>query len=78
MAELFPGQWRAFGVGFSVSATFFWASIFTAAASPAFARIGALYYLVFIGMTSVMAVVVYFGFPNVSRIAPIAHSRLKD
>jgi hypothetical protein len=44
----------------------FWGCIFTGAAGPAFANIGALYYVVFIALTSVMALVVIFFFPDVS------------
>jgi hypothetical protein len=64
--ELFPGEWRALGVSTSIAAVFWWSIFFTAAASPAFANIGALYYLVFISMTTVMVVIVILYFPNVS------------
>jgi hypothetical protein len=73
--ELFPGEWRALGISVSISAVFWWSIFFTAAASPAFANIGALYYLVFISMTTVMAVIVAFVFPDVSFSILILQSR---
>jgi hypothetical protein len=65
-SELYPGEYRAIGVSVSLSPVLFWGCIFTGAAGPAFANIGALYYVVFIALTSVMALVVIFFFPDVS------------
>jgi hypothetical protein len=64
-SELYPGEYRAIGVSVSLSPVLLWGCIFTGAAGPAFASIGALYYVVFIALTTVMAVVVIFFFPDV-------------
>ena len=69
-SELYPGEYRAIGVSVSLSPVLFWGCIFTGAAGPAFASIGALYYVVFIALTSVMALVVIFFFPDVSLCYP--------
>ncbi|OAL28312.1 hypothetical protein AYO22_03018 [Fonsecaea multimorphosa] len=63
-SELFPGEWRALGVSTSITAVFFWGCIFTAVASPAFANIGPLYYIVFISCSTLMIFVAGFFFPE--------------
>jgi hypothetical protein len=69
-SELFPGEWRAYGVSTSLSAILFWCAIFTAAAGPAFDNIGAYYYVVFIILSAIMTCVVAFWFPDVSYTTP--------
>jgi hypothetical protein len=64
--ELFPSDWRAEGVSFSTIAVPLWSILFTSVASPAFAHIGAKYYIVFASLSAVMVFVVYFLFPEVS------------
>lgn len=44
-SEVFPGAWRASGVAFSMSAVFFWSTLFTGVAAPAFANIGWYLYI---------------------------------
>lgn len=66
-SELFPGEWRAWGVGWSLSAVLWGGMIFTAAAPSALDHIGALYYIVFIVLTAIQVVVIILYFPNVSH-----------
>lgn len=65
-SELYPGEWRAAGVATSVSAVLWGCLIFTAAAPAALANIGALYYVVFIALTTVQLFIVILVFPDVS------------
>lgn len=64
-AEIFPTPVRAKGLSVSVSGLFFATIIFTTAAPTAFADIGWKYYLIFIGLTSIITVYAYFTFPEV-------------
>ncbi|KAJ9637394.1 hypothetical protein H2204_004818 [Knufia peltigerae] len=63
-SELYPGEWRAAGVATSVSAVLWGCLIFTAAAPAALANIGALYYVVFIALTTVQLFIVILVFPD--------------
>lgn len=64
-SELFPGEWRAFGVSTSISISFLGQLIFTVAAPTALRTIGAYFYVVFIGLTAVQLVIAILLFPNV-------------
>lgn len=64
-SEIFPTPVRAKGLSISVSGLFFATIIFTTAAPTAFANIGWKFYLVFIGLTSIIIVYAYFTFPEV-------------
>ncbi|KAJ9608743.1 hypothetical protein H2200_006514 [Cladophialophora chaetospira] len=63
-SELFPTEWRAWGVANSLSAVLWGCMIFTAAAPSALDHIGALYYVVFICLTAVQIVLVLAFFPD--------------
>lgn len=65
-SELFPGQWRAWGVSTSISISFVGQLIFVAAAPTALRTIGALFYVVFIVLTAIQIVIAIFYFPDVS------------
>lgn len=67
-SELYPGEWRALGVSTSLSAILWGCLIFTAAAPQALATIGALYYVVFIVLTTIQFFIVVFFFPDVSLL----------
>ena len=67
-AEIFPTPLRAKGLAVSVSGLFVATIIFLQAAPTAFAAIGWQYYIVFIAVTFVMTLVVYFYFPEVSNV----------
>lgn len=64
-AEIFPTPLRAKGLAISCSGLFFATIIFTTAAPTAFAKIGWKYYLVFVILTAVNIVIIYFWFPEV-------------
>jgi hypothetical protein len=64
-SELFPGEWRSFGVSTSIAISFLGQLIFTAAAPTALKTTGAYFYVVFIGLTAVQFVIAWFLFPNV-------------
>ncbi|OCK80946.1 general substrate transporter [Lepidopterella palustris CBS 459.81] len=63
-SEIFPSQWRESGVAFSMSGMFVWAIVFTAVASPAFANIGAKFYIVFACTSVAMIIIVALFFPE--------------
>ncbi|KAK4501065.1 hypothetical protein PRZ48_006871 [Zasmidium cellare] len=63
-SELFPGEWRAFGVSTSISISFIGQLIFTVAAPTALQSIGAYFYVVFIGLTALQFVIAILVFPN--------------
>ena len=64
-SELFPGEWRAFGVSTSISISFIGQLIFTVAAPTALRTTGAYFYVVFIGLTAIQFVIALVFFPNV-------------
>lgn len=64
-SELFPSEWRAFGVSTSISISFFGQLIFTAAAPTALRTMGAYFYVIFIGLTALQFVIAILYFPNV-------------
>ncbi|RBA14937.1 hypothetical protein FPRO05_13153 [Fusarium proliferatum] len=68
-SEIFPTPVRAKGLSISVSGLFFATIIFTTAAPTAFANIGWKFYLVFIGLTSIIIVYAYFTFPETSKMS---------
>lgn len=63
-AEIFPTPVRAKGLAISVSGLFVATIIFLMAAPTAFANIGGYYYIVFIVVTSSIAVLMWFYFPE--------------
>ena len=65
-AEIFPTPLRAKGLAVSVSGLFVATIIFLQAAPTAFAAISYNYFIVFIAVTLVMILVVYFYFPEAS------------
>lgn len=65
-SEIFPTPARAKGLAISVSGLFIATIIFLQAAPTAFENIGWKYYLVFICITSVLFVVIWLWFPEVS------------
>lgn len=70
-SELFPTEWRALGISLSIVAVPFWSVMFTAVASPAFANIGAKFYIVFATLSASMVAISYFFFPEVSEVFPV-------
>lgn len=65
-SEIFPNPVRARGLGISITGLFASTIIFLQCAPPAFASIGWKYYLVFIALNTVMFVVMWFYFPEVT------------
>ncbi|KAF7186641.1 MFS glucose transporter mfs1 [Pseudocercospora fuligena] len=63
-SEIFPGEWRAFGVSTSISISFLGQLIFTVAAPTALRTIGPYFYVVFIGLTALQLIVAILLFPN--------------
>jgi hypothetical protein len=64
-SELYLGEHRAFGTSVALSPILYWGCIFTGAVGPAFASIGDLDYVVFIGLPIVMTIVVIIFFPKI-------------
>jgi MFS family permease len=64
-SEIFPTPLRAKGLAVSVSGLFVATIIFLQAAPTAFAAIGWKYYLVFLIISALVAVIVYFFYPEV-------------
>lgn len=77
-SEIFPGEWRAFGVSTSISISFLGQLIFTVAAPTALRTIGPYFYVVFIGLTALQLVVAVLLFPNVSVLKRIHVKLLAD
>ena len=71
-SELFPGEWRGFGVSTSIGISFLGQLIFTAAAPMALRTTGAYFYVFFIGLTAIQFVIALFLFPNVRFELPIS------
>ena len=67
-AEIFPTPLRAKGLAVSVSGLFVATIIFLQAAPTAFAAISYNYFIVFIAVTFVSIIVIYFYFPEVRTI----------
>jgi hypothetical protein len=67
-SEIFPTPVRARGLGISVTGLFVATMIFLQSAPTAFTDIGWKYYLVFICISTVMIVVIYFYFPEASDL----------
>lgn len=65
-SEIFPTSVRAKGMAVSVAGLFLGSILILVAAPTAFAKIRWKYFLVFVCASTVMAVVVYFLFPEVS------------
>ena len=63
--EIFPTPVRAKGLAVSIAGLFSATIIFLEAAPTAFAHIGWRYYTVFIAVTTVMIILMYFFFPEV-------------
>ncbi|KAF2103327.1 general substrate transporter [Rhizodiscina lignyota] len=66
-SEIFPTPARAKGLSFSITGLFVATIVFLEAAPTAFANIGWKYYLVFICITAVLLVVVFFWFPETKQ-----------
>lgn len=64
-SEIFPTPLRAKGLAVSVSGLFVATIIFLQVAPTAFAAIGWKYYLVFLCLTAVIGVIIYFYYPEV-------------
>jgi len=68
-AEIFPNPLRARGIGISISGLFMAVIVFTSAAPVAFDNVGWKYYLVFVILTAICVVVIYFTFPETKGVA---------
>jgi MFS family permease len=64
-SEIFPTPLRAKGLAVSVSGLFVATIIFLQVAPTAFAAIGWKYYLVFLFLTTVIGIFIYFCYPEV-------------
>ena len=64
-SEIFPTPVRARGLGISVSGLFIATIIFLQCAPTAFANIGWKYYIVFVVITALSTLIVWFYFPEV-------------
>lgn len=64
-SEIFPAELRAQGVAFSMQGLFLSSVLWTAVAAPALASIKWGFYIVFIGTSVMMFLVVFFFFPEV-------------
>ena len=71
-AEIFPTPMRAKGLAISVSGLFVATIIFLMAAPTAFARIGGMYYIVFIILTSILSGLILWKWPEVRVAIPVS------
>jgi MFS family permease len=68
-AEIFPTPVRAKGLAVSISGLFIATIIFLQAAPTAFANIGWKYYIVFIVVTTLITLTVFFWFPETKGLS---------
>ncbi|PTB36279.1 hypothetical protein M441DRAFT_178126 [Trichoderma asperellum CBS 433.97] len=68
-SEIFPTPLRAKGLAVSVSGLFVATIIFLQVAPTAFAAIGWKYYLVFLCLTAVIGVIIYFYYPETNQLS---------
>ncbi len=65
-AEIFPNPLRARGIGISISGLFMAVIVFTSAAPVAFDEVGWKYYMLFVILTAICVIIIFFTFPEVS------------
>lgn len=75
-SEIFPTHLRAMGLSISLSGLFLASLAFTQGASSAFAAIGWKYYLIFIVLSGLMILIIYFFFPETKGLSLEEMSRV--
>ncbi|OAP65620.1 hypothetical protein AYL99_01592 [Fonsecaea erecta] len=75
-SEIFPTHLRAKGLSVSLAGLFLASLTYTQAASSAFAAIGWRYYLLFLCLSAVMVVIIYFFFPETKGLSLEEMSRV--